>query len=144
MSVKSCAWWAALAGHGVPDRGLAAAPAAVGGDPLDVVIVQVADVNPAVYAGVGAFEAGVVRLYDVVVILGRWLRVGCARLIHGGLLSRLSGLRGSFDFPAGAFLYVILSSHIFKLLASFFLVCFNNRKHRRREDGADTETQRVA
>jgi hypothetical protein len=76
MSVKSCAWWAALAGHGVPDRGLAAAPAAVGGDPLDVVIVQVADVNPAVYAGVGAFVL-------VVVLLCGWVHVGCARLLCG-------------------------------------------------------------
>jgi hypothetical protein len=35
--------------------------------------------HPAVHAGVGALEAGVVRLYGVIVILG-WVRVGCARL----------------------------------------------------------------
>jgi hypothetical protein len=34
--------------------------------------------HPAVHAGTGALEAGVVRLYSVV-ILGRWVR-GCARL----------------------------------------------------------------
>jgi hypothetical protein len=36
--------------------------------------------HPAVHAGVGALEAGVVRLYGVVVILSGWVRVGCARL----------------------------------------------------------------
>ena len=35
--------------------------------------------HPAVHAGVGAIEAGVVRLYAVVLLLG-WVRVGCARL----------------------------------------------------------------
>ena len=38
--------------------------------------------HPAVHAGVGALQAGVVRLYGVVVILG-WVRVGCARLCVG-------------------------------------------------------------
>jgi len=37
------------------------------------------DVDDALVAGVGALEAGVMRLYGVVVILGRWVR-GCARL----------------------------------------------------------------
>ena len=38
--------------------------------------------HPAVHAGVGAqtLEAGVVRLYGVVVILSGWVRLGCARL----------------------------------------------------------------
>src|SRR5918994_115870 len=36
--------------------------------------------HPAVYAGVGALEAGVVSLYGVVLLLGGWVRVGCARL----------------------------------------------------------------
>jgi hypothetical protein len=36
--------------------------------------------HPAVHAGVGALEAGVVRLYSVVVILSGWVRLGCARL----------------------------------------------------------------
>jgi hypothetical protein len=36
--------------------------------------------HPAIHAGVGALEAGVVRLYGIVVILSGWVRVGCARL----------------------------------------------------------------
>ena len=36
--------------------------------------------HPAVHAGVGALEAGVVRLYGVVVILSGCMRVGCARV----------------------------------------------------------------
>ena len=36
--------------------------------------------HPAVHAGVGALETGVVRLYAVVVIVSGWVRVGCARL----------------------------------------------------------------
>ena len=36
--------------------------------------------HPAIYAGEGALEAGVVRLYGVVVLLREWVRVGCARL----------------------------------------------------------------
>jgi len=52
--------------------------------------------HPAVVAGVGT-------LVLVVVLVGGWVRGVRGRLIHGGLLSRLSGLRGSFDLPAGAF-----------------------------------------
>src|SRR5215212_2507550 len=48
---------------------------------------------PAVVAGVGALEAGVMRLYGVVVILRRWVRGMCAKLIHVNLLSRLAGSR---------------------------------------------------
>jgi hypothetical protein len=36
--------------------------------------------HPAGYACVGALQAGVMRLYSVVVILSGWMRVGCARL----------------------------------------------------------------
>ena len=36
--------------------------------------------HPAVHAGVGALQAGVVRLYGVVVILSGCMRVGCARV----------------------------------------------------------------
>ena len=65
-----------------------------------------AEVNPAVYAGVGALKAGVVRLYGVVVILGSWMRVGCARLF--GVYSVFSllwaGSRGAAT-PAGPLLY---------------------------------------
>jgi hypothetical protein len=39
--------------------------------------------HPAVQAGVGALEAGVVSLYGVVVILGGWVRWWCARLRRG-------------------------------------------------------------
>jgi len=42
------------------------------------VLNKVPDVDDAISAGVGAFEASVMRLYSVVVILG-WVRVGCAR-----------------------------------------------------------------
>src|SRR5215207_7622132 len=45
------------------------------------------DVDDALVADVGALEAGVIRLYGVVVIL-RWVRMGCARLLCGhGILS---------------------------------------------------------
>jgi hypothetical protein len=37
------------------------------------------DVDDAIVASVGALEAGVMRLYGVVMILGGWVR-GCARL----------------------------------------------------------------
>ncbi len=36
--------------------------------------------HPAVHAGVGALQAGVVRLYGVVVTVSGWVRIGCARL----------------------------------------------------------------
>ena len=57
-----------------------AAAAAVGGFPLLAVLVDVADEHPAVYAGVGALGLVVAGRF-----FGRWVRVGCARLIHGGL-----------------------------------------------------------
>jgi hypothetical protein len=54
-------------------------------------LVYVADEYPAAYTGVGALEAGVMRLYGVVVILGGWVRYS-----HGvNLLARLAGLRGA-------------------------------------------------
>jgi hypothetical protein len=56
-------------------------------------LVYVADEYPAAYTGVGALEAGVMRLYGVVVILRRWGRGMCAKLIHVNLLSRLAGSR---------------------------------------------------
>jgi hypothetical protein len=59
---------------------------------LLAVFVNVADEHPALYAGVGALEAGVMRLYGVVVILARRVRV--VRYSHGvNLLCRLAGLR---------------------------------------------------
>jgi len=53
------------------------------------VLDKVPDVDGALVAGVGALEAGVMRLYGVVVILGRLVR-GCARLTlaaHGASTS---------------------------------------------------------
>jgi hypothetical protein len=82
--------------------------AAVGGFPLLAVLVYVADEHPAAYAGVGALQAGVVGLYGVVMILGGWVRVGCARLcsVHSSVPTFLwAGLRGVLP-PAGPFLYL--------------------------------------
>jgi hypothetical protein len=76
---------AAAAWEGLEDLDLFAATGALDNMP---------DVDDALVAGVGAFKTGVMRLYGVVVLLGRWVRVGCARLIHVNLLSRLAGLRG--------------------------------------------------
>src|SRR5215203_4885209 len=54
----------------------------VGGYSLLAVFVYVADEHPTTHAGVGAkaLQAGVVRLYSVVVIVSGWVRLGCARL----------------------------------------------------------------
>ena len=41
---------------------------------------EMADVDGAVHAGTGALQASVVGLNSVVVIVGGWVRVGCARL----------------------------------------------------------------
>jgi hypothetical protein len=76
-----------------------AAAAAVGGFPLLAVLVYVADEYPTFDAGVGAqaLKTGVVRLYSVVVLLGRWVRLGCARLcgVHSSVPTFLwAGLRG--------------------------------------------------
>ena len=43
------------------------------------VLDKVPEVDDAIDTGVGAIEAGVMRLYGVVMILSRWVR-GCARL----------------------------------------------------------------
>jgi hypothetical protein len=59
--------------------------------------------HPAVHAGMGALEAGVMRLYGVV-ILGRWVR-GCARLCGGHEdAPSWSGSRGALT-PAGPLPY---------------------------------------
>jgi hypothetical protein len=63
--------------------GLSAIRAATAGDglyDLDLfagtgVLDKVPDVDDAIVASVGALQAGVVRLYGVVVILGGWVRV---------------------------------------------------------------------
>ena len=46
------------------------------------VLDNMRDEDDALVAGVRALQAGVMRLYGVVVILGRWVR-GCARLLCG-------------------------------------------------------------
>jgi hypothetical protein len=45
------------------------------------VLDKVSDVDDALVTSVGALEAGVMRLYGVVVTLGRWVRV--VRYSHG-------------------------------------------------------------
>ena len=85
------------------DQGLLAIRAAAARDALvldDLAIKVVlrldnaAKEHPAVYAGACPLEAGVVSLYGVV-ILGGWVRVGCARLcgVHRAP-SLWAGLRG--------------------------------------------------
>jgi hypothetical protein len=77
-----------------------AAATAVGGFPLFAVLVLIADEHPTIYACAGTLEAGVVGLYGVVVLLGRWGR-GCAsRLTHVNTSSVLAGSRG-VPPPAG-------------------------------------------
>jgi hypothetical protein len=53
--------------------------------------------HPAVHAGVGALQASVVSLNGVIAILGKWVRVGCARLfgvhsLKSFLWARLRGV----------------------------------------------------
>ncbi len=60
------------------------------------VLDKMPDVDDALYTGVGALEAGVMRLYGGVVIPGGWVRV--VRYSHGvNLLVRLAGSRGVGD-----------------------------------------------
>jgi hypothetical protein len=70
---------ATAAGNGLDDLGHFAV---VGDD-------QMTDVDDTGYAGAQTLQASVVRLYGVVLILGRWVRVGCARLcgVHSSYLS---------------------------------------------------------
>jgi hypothetical protein len=49
--------------------------------------------HPAVVAGVGMV---------LIVILGRWVHVGCGRVIHVNSSDLLAAPPGSFDPPAGA------------------------------------------
>jgi transcriptional regulator with XRE-family HTH domain len=76
--------------------------------------------HPAVVAGTGVLVLVVVAGS----FFGRWLSVGCARLIHGGLPSRLSGLRGILGgLPAGPFTlcpYTTLTARV--LQVEFFYI----------------------
>jgi DNA-binding SARP family transcriptional activator len=60
--------------------------------------------HPAIVAGVGALEAGVMRLYGVVVILGGWVRVGCARLcgVHSEPPSSVGRSPGAREHSPGS------------------------------------------
>jgi hypothetical protein len=53
--------------------------------------------------GVTEVDVTVQARVRVILLFGRWVWFGCGRVIHGGLLSRLSGLRG-VSAPAGPFL----------------------------------------
>jgi hypothetical protein len=91
-----------------------AATAAVRDFSLLAVLVCVADEHPAAYAGAQPLQASVVRLYSVVVIVGRWVRVGCARLsrVHSYSSFLWAGSRG-VAAPAGPFLYPTRSLYQF-------------------------------
>ena len=71
----------------------------VGGYSLLAVLVHVADEHPALKAGTRTLEAGVVRLYGVVIVAGLRYSVG----VHRGS-SLWAGSRG-VSAPAGPFLY---------------------------------------
>jgi hypothetical protein len=82
-------WRAALCGYGAEDRRLSAIHAAAARyalvlDDLAIKVVlgldKAAKEHPAVHAGARTLEASVVGVYAVVVILSRWVPVGCARL----------------------------------------------------------------
>jgi hypothetical protein len=74
---------AAAAGNGLYDLDLFAGTG---------VLDNMPDVDDALYAGMGALKAGVMRLYGVVVLVGGWVRI--VRYSHGvNLLVRLAGLR---------------------------------------------------
>jgi hypothetical protein len=69
--------------------------------------------HPAVHAGVGALEAGVVSFYSIVVSVSGWVRVGCARLygVHSSVPTFLwAGSRG-VSAPAGPLPYPTPSSY---------------------------------
>jgi DNA-binding XRE family transcriptional regulator len=83
-----------------------------------------ANEHPAVHAGVGALEAGVVCLYGIVLILSGWVRVGCARLcgVHRAP-SLWAGLRG-VGSTAGA--NSLSNAFIIQQLSVFCLVIYSN------------------
>jgi hypothetical protein len=78
--------------------------------------------HPAIHAGVGALEVGVVSLYGVVMILGGWVRVGCARLcgVHSSVPTFLwAGLRGVLP-PAEPSLYPTPALYNIDLILSIY------------------------
>ena len=96
---------------GVGLSAIHAATARHGFDDLDLFAVvaddQMTDVDGAIHAGAGAqtLEAGIVRLYSVVVILGGWVRVGCARLfgVHSEPPSSVGRAPGWYQHLRGHF-----------------------------------------
>ena len=99
---------------------LAAAAATVGGFPLLAVLVLVSNEDEALQAGVGALEAGVVRLYGVVV-LGGWVRGmrGRLLLVHSCLLKWLWSRPSEDGHPRGGHLvitgqYMLFYGHVKK------------------------------
>jgi hypothetical protein len=74
-----------------------------------------ANEHPAVHAGVGALEAGVVRLYGVVVIIGGWVRVGCARLcaVHSEPPSSVGRAPGCSSTCGATSLYDVVIIHAY-------------------------------
>src|SRR5918993_5652361 len=88
-----------------PTKAIRAAVASVGGFPLLAVLVYVAYEHPAIYAGAGTLQASVVSFYCVVVILGEWVRMGCARLLYGHEdAPSWSGSRGTPNLLRGHFI----------------------------------------
>jgi hypothetical protein len=86
--------------YGLGLSAIRAAAASNGLDDLDLFAVfadnEMTDEDGAIGAGVGAFKAGVMRLYGVAAILSGWVRVGCARLCGGHEdAPSWSGLRGA-------------------------------------------------
>jgi hypothetical protein len=78
MAVRTGAWRPSPASRSARALAVGAAASATRHglyDLDDVVLVdQIADEDDAISAGVGALEAGVMRLYGVVVMLGGWVR----------------------------------------------------------------------
>src|SRR5215217_989807 len=89
-------WRATAAGNGLYDLD----PFAATG-----VLDKVPDVDDAFVAGVEALEAGVMRLYGVVVTFGGWVRVGCARLLCGHEAIPSWSVPRGVSPPPGLFLF---------------------------------------
>jgi DNA-binding XRE family transcriptional regulator len=91
-------------------------------------LVYVADEYPARVAGAGTLEAGVVDLYGVVVILSRWVRVGCARLcgVHSEPPSSVGRVPGCSNTCGATSLSDVL---IILYLSVFCLAKYSNYRY---------------
>jgi DNA-binding XRE family transcriptional regulator len=105
---RSAQTWTCLIGPELSAIRAAAARHALVLDDLAIKVVlgldNAAKEHPAIHAGVGTLEAGVMHLNGIVVIVSGWVRVGCARLCGVHKSSLWAGLRG-VAAPAGPFLY---------------------------------------